>query len=96
MWQSPGGSVVFDFRVGPYRAVPKRFLGDFRRYCKLTAIRPTAVWVALRWCMWATGHMPGESSSRAVQLNPEDQRAICIVGQMSKFIEADQKAREED
>ena len=31
LWQysRPGGSVVFDFRVGRERAGPKRFLGDF-------------------------------------------------------------------
>jgi len=32
---------------------------------------------------------------QAVELNPEDQRAICIVGEMDKLFEIDQKAREQ-
>jgi transposase len=33
-----------------------------RAYCRVTATRPTIMWVVPRWCMRRAGHMPGESS----------------------------------
>ncbi len=91
----PGGSVVFDFRVGRERAGPKRFLGNFEGVLQSDGYAaydhvggPKMVHAAC----WAHAR---RKFFQAVELNPEDQRAIGIVAQMDKLFEIDQQAREQ-
>jgi transposase len=97
LWQysRPESSVVFDFRIGRERAGPKRFLGNFEGILQTDAYAaydhvggPKMVHAAC----WAHAR---RKFFQAVELNPEDQRAIGIVAQMDKLFELDQKAREQ-
>jgi len=97
LWQysRPASSVVFDFRIGRERAGPKRFLGNFEGILQTDGYAaydhvggPKMVHAGC----WAHAR---RKFFQAVELNPEDQRAIGIVAQMDKLFELDQKAREQ-
>jgi transposase len=84
LWQysRPGGGVVFDFRMGRERAGPKRFLGNFEGILQSDGYAaydhvggPKIVHAAC----WAHAR---RKFFQAVELNPEDHRAICIVAQI--------------
>ena len=89
LWQysRPGSSVVFDFRIGRERAGPKRFLGNFEGILQTDGYAaydhvggPEMVHAAC----WAHAR---RKFFQAVELNPEEQRAIGIVAQMDKLFE---------
>ena len=89
LWQysRPGSLVVFDFRIGRERAGPKRFLGNFERILQTDGYAaydhvggPEMVHAAC----WAHAR---RKFFQAVELNPEEQRAIGIVAQMDKLFE---------
>jgi hypothetical protein len=87
--------VVFDFRLGREREGPKRFLGNFEGILQSDGYAaydhvggPKIVHAAC----WAHAR---RKFFQAVELNPQDQRAIRIVAQMDELFEIDEKAREE-
>src|SRR5262249_16724665 len=97
LWQysRPEGSVVFDFRVGRERAGPKRFPGNFEGILQsdgYAAYHPVGGPKMVHAACWAHAR---RKFFQAVELNPEDQRAINIVAQMDKLFEIDQKTREQ-
>jgi transposase len=95
LWQysRPGGSVVFDFRLGRGRDGPRRFLGQFEGilqtdgYAAYDQIgRPGIVHAAC----WAHAR---RQFFEAVQLNPRDPVATPIVAQMDELFAVDAEAR---
>ena len=97
LWQysRPGGTVVFDFRLGRGREGPKWFLGNFEGILQSDAYAaydhvggPKIVHAAC----WAHAR---RKFFQAVELNPEDQTAIGIVAQMDRLFEIDAHAGEE-
>jgi len=66
LWQysRPGGSVVFDFRLGRGRDGPKRFLGLSKAFSKLTAMRRMTRSVGRQWYMPLVGLMQEDSFSK--------------------------------
>ncbi len=95
LWQysRPGGSVVFDFRLGRGRDGPKRFLGEFEGvlqtdgYSEYDQIGgPRMVHAAC----WAHAR---RQFFEAVQLNPRDPIATPIVAQMDELFAVDAEAR---
>jgi transposase len=95
LWQygQPGGSVVFDFRLGRERDGPKRFLGDFAAGCKATAMGPTIRWAAKAWCTWPALAHARRKFFDAVKLNARDETSIRIVAQMDALFAIDAEAR---
>jgi hypothetical protein len=96
LWQysRPGGGVVFDFRMGREREGPKRFLGNFEGILQSDGYAaydhvggPKIVHAAC----WAHAR---RKFFQAVELNPEDQRATCIVAQIDELFAIDAHARE--
>jgi transposase len=96
LWQysQPGGGVVFDFRMGREREGPKRFLGNFEGILQSDGYAaydhvggPKIVHAAC----WAHAR---RKFFQAVELNPEDQRAICIVAQIDELFAIDAQVRE--
>ena len=98
LWQygSPGGSVVFDFRMGRERDGPKQFLGQFN------GILQTDGYVAydniggpkmVHACCLA--HMRRKYVD-AVKVDPRDQDSANIVKLMDQLFAIDRKAREEN
>jgi transposase len=97
LWQysRPGGAVVFDFRMGREREGPKQFLGNFEGILQSDAYAaydhvggPKMVHAAC----WAHAR---RKFFQAIELNPEDQKAIRTVAQIDKLFEIDQKARQQ-
>ena len=97
LWQysRPGGGVVFDFRMGREREGPKRFLGNFEGILQSDGYAaydhvggPKIVHAAC----WAHAR---RKFFQAVELNPEDQRATCIVAQIDELFAIDAQAREQ-
>jgi transposase len=95
LWQygRPGGSVVFDFRLGRGREGPKQFLGSFE------GILQTDGYIAyervggpkmVRICCWAHAR---RHFVDAVKLNPDDATAIAIVERMDELFAVDAEAR---
>jgi len=95
LWQygRPGGSVVFDFRLGRGREGPKQFLGNFE------GILQTDGYIAyervggpkmVRICCWAHAR---RHFVDAVKLNPGDTTAIAIVERMDELFAVDAEAR---
>src|SRR5271166_169925 len=95
LWQygRPGGSVVFDFRLGRGRDGPKRFLGQFEGilqtdgYTAYDQIGGTRMVHAACWAH-ARRHF-----FEAVQLNPRDPVATPIVARMDELFAVDAEAR---
>jgi transposase len=95
LWQysRPGGSVVFDFRLGRGRDGPKRFLGQFEGVLQTDGYSaydqiggPRMVHAAC----WAHAR---RQFFEAVQLNPRDPVATPIVAQMDELFAVDAEAR---
>ena len=95
LWQysRPGGSVVFDFRLGRGRDGPKRFLGQFE------GILQTDAYIAydqvggagmVHAACWAHAR---RQFFEAVQLNPLDPIATPIVARMDELFAIDAEAR---
>jgi transposase len=95
LWQygRPGGSVVFDFRLGRGRDGPKQFLGQFE------GILQTDGYVAydqvggpkmVHACCWAHAR---RHFLDALKLNPADLTALAIVRRMDELFGVDAEAR---
>jgi transposase len=95
LWQysRPGGSAVFDFRLGRGRAGPKEFLGRFE------GILQTDGYIAydqvggpkmVHVCCWAHAR---RHFMDAVKLNPSDAIATAIVRRMDELFGVDAEAR---
>ncbi len=97
LWQysRPGGSVVFDFRMGREREGPKRFLGNFEGilqsdgYGAYDHVGGKQIVYAACWA-----HARRKFFD-AVQLNAKDQTSIRIVAQMNELFAIDAQARNE-
>jgi transposase len=95
LWQysRPGGSVVFDFRLGRGRDGPKRFLGQFEGilqtdgYAAYDQIGGTSM---VHAACWAHAR---RQFFEAVQLNPRDPVATPIVTRMDELFAIDAEAR---
>jgi transposase len=98
LWQysRPGGSAVFDFRLGRGRAGPKEFLGRFE------GILQTDGYIAydqvggpkmVHVCCWAHAR---RHFIDAVKLNPSDAIATAIVRRMDELFGVDAEAREQN
>ena len=95
LWQysRPGGSVVFDFRLGRGRDGPKRFLGQFEGilqtdgYPAYDQIGGTGM---VHAACWAHAR---RQFFEAVQLNPRDSVARPIVARMDELFAVDAEAR---
>ena len=94
LWQysRPGGTVVFDFRLGRGRDGPKRFLGQFEGILQTDGYAaydqiggPRIVHAAC----WAHAR---RQFFEAVQLNPRDPVATPIVAQMDELFAVDAEA----
>jgi len=95
LWQysRPGGTVVFDFRLGRGRDGPKRFLGQFEGILQTDGYAaydqiggPRMVHAAC----WAHAR---RQFFEAVQLNPRDPVATPIVARMDELFSFDAEAR---
>jgi transposase len=95
LWQysRPGGTVVFDFRLGRGREGPKRFLGHFDGILQTDGYAaydqiggPKIVHAAC----WAHAR---RQFFEAVQLNPRDPVATPIVARMDELFAVDAEAR---
>jgi Transposase and inactivated derivatives len=98
LWQysRPGGSAVFDFRLGRGRAGPREFLDRFE------GILQTDGYIAydqvggpkmVRVCCWAHAR---RKFHEAVKLSPQDQVAIGLVAQIDELFAIDAEARAEN
>jgi len=95
LWQysRPGGTVVFDFRLGRGRDGPKRFLGQFEGilqtdgYAAYDQIGGTRM---VHAACWAHAR---RQFFEAVQLNPRDPVATPIVTRMDELFAVDAEAR---
>src|SRR3974390_1809069 len=95
LWQygRPGGTVVFDFRLGRGRDGPKQFLGQFEGILQTDGYAaydqiggPRMVHAAC----WAHAR---RQFFEAVQLNPRDPLATPIVARMDELFAVDAEAR---
>ena len=97
LWQygRPGGTVVFDFRLGRGRDGPKQFLEKFE------GILQTDGYVAyeqvggpklVHACCWSHAR---RAFFEAAQLNPQDTTAVAIVAQMDQLFAIEAQARRE-
>jgi hypothetical protein len=97
LWQygTPGGAVVFDFRMGRGREGPKQFLKQFEGilqtdgYVVYDHVAGARVVHAACWAHARRGFF------EAVQLNREDVTATQIVALMDELFAIDARAREE-
>jgi transposase len=95
LWQysRPGGTVVFDFRLGRGRDGPRQFLGQFEGilqtdgYAAYDQIGGTNM---VHAACWAHAR---RQFFEAVQLNPRDPVATPIVAQMDELFAVDAEAR---
>jgi len=95
LWQysRPGGSVVFDFRLGRGRDGPRRFLGQFDGilqtdgYAAYDQIGGSKM---VHAACWAHSR---RLFFEAVQLNPRDPAATAIVARMDELFAVDAEAR---
>jgi transposase len=98
LWQysRPGGSAVFDFRLGRGRAGPREFLGRFE------GILQTDGYIAyeqvggpkmVHVCCWAHAR---RKFHEAVKLSPQDKVAIGLVARIDELFAIDARARAEN
>jgi transposase len=95
LWQysRPGGTVVFDFRLGRGRDGPKQFLGQFEGllqtdgYAAYDQIGGPKI---VHACCWSHAE---RYFSEAVQLNPQDPMATAIVARIDELFAIDAEAR---
>ena len=95
LWQysRPGGSVVFDFRLGRGRDGPKRFLGQFEGILQTdgyTAYDQIGGTRMVHAACWAHAR---RQFFEAVQLNPRDPVATPIVARIDELFAVDAEAR---
>jgi transposase len=95
LWQygRPGGSVVFDFRLGRGRDGPKHFLGQFEGVLQTdgyTAYDRIGGPKMVHAACWAHAR---RQFFEAVQLNPRDPVATPIVARMDELFAVDEEAR---
>ena len=95
LWQysRPGGSVVFDFRLGRGRDGPKRFLGQFEGILQTDGYAAYDQIGGPRMVHAACWSHARRQFFEAVQLNPRDPVATPIVAQMDELFAVDAKAR---
>ena len=95
LWQysRPGGTVVFDFRLGRGRDGPKQFLGQFEGllqtdgYAAYDQIGGPKI---VHACCWSHSE---RYFTEAVQLNPQDPVATAIVARIDELFAIDAEAR---
>ena len=95
LWQysRPGGTVVFDFRLGRGRDGPKQFLGKFQGllqtdgYAAYDQIGGPKI---VHACCWSHAE---RYFSDAVQLSPQDRMATAIVARIDELFAIDAQAR---
>jgi transposase len=95
LWQygRPGGSVVFDFRLGRGRDGPRQFLGQFEGILQTdgyTAYDQIGGTRMVHAACWAHAR---RQFFEAVQLNPRDPVATPIVARMDELFAVDAEAR---
>ena len=95
LWQygRPGGSVVFDFRLGRGREGPKRFLGQFEGILQTDGYAAYDRIGGPRMVHAACWSHARRQFFEAVQLNPRDPVATPIVAQMGELFAIDAEAR---
>jgi len=97
LWQygRPGGSVVFDFRLGRGRDGPKRFLGPFEGilqtdgYAAYDRVGGPKMVHAVCWAHARRGFVD------AVKLDPRDAAAAAVVARIDELFGIDARAREQ-
>jgi transposase len=94
LWQygRPGGSVVFDFRLGRGRDGPKRFLGQFEGILQTDAYAAYDQICGTRMVHAAWAHARRQFFE-AAQLNPRDPVASPIVVRMDELLAVNVEAR---
>jgi hypothetical protein len=95
LWQygRPGGSVVFDFRLGRGREGPKRFLGQFEGILQsdgYAAYEQVGGPKIVHACCWAHSR---RKYMEALKLHPEDRTAARIVARIDALFSIDAEAR---
>jgi transposase len=96
LWQygQPGGSVVFDFRLGRGREGPKNFLGEFQGILQTDGYtvydRVGGIGMVHAAC-WAHSR---RKVFDAVKLNPDDRVATRLVARIDELFVIDAEARE--
>ena len=95
LWQysRPGGSVVFDFRLGRGRDGPKRFLGQFEGILQTDGYAAYGQIGGPRMVHAACWAHARRQFFEAAQLNPRDPVATPIVAQMDELFAVDAEAR---
>jgi transposase len=95
LWQysRPGGSVVFDFRLGRGREGPKRFLGQFEGILQTDGYTAYDQIGGKRMVHAACWSHARRQFFEAVQLNPRDPVATPIVVRMDELFALDAEAR---
>jgi len=95
LWQysRPGGSVVFDFRLGRGRDGPKRFLGQFEGILQTDGYAAYDQIGGPRMVYAACWSHARRQFFEAVQLNLRDPGASPIVAQMDELFAVDAEAR---
>lgn len=98
LWQysRPGGSVVFDFRLGRGREGPKRFLGQFEGILQsdgYAAYEQVGGPKIVHAACWAHAR---RKFIEALKLHPEDRVATHIVARIDELFSADARARTEN
>jgi transposase len=95
LWQygRPGGSVVFDFRLGRGREGPKRFVGQFEGILQsdgYAAYEQVGGPKMVHACCWAHSR---RKFIEALKLHPEDRTATRIVARIDELFAIDAEAR---
>jgi transposase len=95
LWQygTPGGSVVFDFRLSRGREGPKRFLGQFQGILQsdgYAAYEQVGGPKMVHACCWAHSR---RKFMEALKLRPDDRTAARIVARIDELFSIDAEAR---
>ncbi len=95
LWQygRPGGSVVFDFRMGRGREGPKRFLGQFEGILQTdgyAAYEQVGGPQMVHACCWAHAR---RKFMEALKLHPDDRTAARLVTRIDELFSLDAQAR---
>jgi transposase len=95
LWQysRPGGTVVFDFRMGRGRDGPRRFLGQFEGILQTDGYAAYDQIGGPRMVHAACWSHARRQFFEAVQLNPRDPVATPIVARMDELFAVDAEAR---
>jgi transposase len=98
LWQygTPGGSVVFDFRMGRGREGPRQFLGQFEGILQTdgyAAYEGVGGPKIVHACCWSHSR---RKFFEATKLNPHDAAAARIVARIDELFAVDALAREQN